>query len=88
MTRRRSAQQNRTRDEDDDFADAALPEVFTRADEASAAAAGAQLQDLYRRISALHGELELIERGLREPAKHSARHAETREWARHALVGF
>lgn len=79
-------------DEDDQFLDVALPEVFTQAslddDEEAAHQAAAELDSIYTRITWLWNELEAIERALRlcEHASQRARH--TRAWVREALGGL
>jgi hypothetical protein len=81
-----------TVDDDEDFEDAELPEVFTRCtldvDEASAALAGAELEAVYGDITTGWLRLELVERALRVSAPHSERARRARAQVRRALAGF
>lgn len=75
-------------DEDDAFEEEDLPEVFTRTDEASAAAGGRVLQELQTRLVHVAFELALIERALRQAEPGSPRAGRVRAWVRETLAGL
>lgn len=79
-------------DEDEQFEDVMLPEVFMRhaldTDEASAARAGKGIGEIGSQVTDVYCRLELVKRALRDAEPHSDRARQARAHIRRALAGF